>query len=156
MEVELEGIKLRVHENGVVEKWSKWRKLWLSTKYMKPNSQGYKTIQLWNGKHYTYTVHRIVAWVFLDLDIHNSTQQVDHIDRNRLNNHITNLRIVSSLQNNWNLPPCKGYTLNKINNKWKAQIRVKGKQIWLGDYDTENEASQAYKTAKQTYHVICP
>ena len=34
------------------------------------------------------------------------------------------------------------------------QIKVEGKHIWLGRYDTEEEARAAYLAAKEKYHVI--
>jgi hypothetical protein len=48
----------------------------------------------------------------------------------------------------------KGYYYCNLRNKWKAQIHVNSKNIGLGRFDTEEEARQAYQTAKAKYHVI--
>jgi hypothetical protein len=46
----------------------------------------------------------------------------------------------------------KGYTKRK--NKWIAQIKLDYKNIYLGSYNTEEEARQAYLLAKEKYHII--
>ncbi len=47
----------------------------------------------------------------------------------------------------------KGYCLNN-RGKYKTQITVDNKAIYLGSYDTEEEARQAYIDAKLKYHNI--
>ena len=47
----------------------------------------------------------------------------------------------------------KGYTLTK-NGTYKARITVDNKKIYLGYYDTEEEARKAYIDAKLKYHNI--
>lgn len=58
------------------------------------NSHGYKQVKL-KGKY--YTVHRLVALAFLDNP--NNLPQVDHIDENKGNNDVSNLRWVTASQN---------------------------------------------------------
>jgi hypothetical protein len=53
-----------------------------------------------NGKISTYSVHRLVAKAFLPNP--DNLVQVDHIDRNRHNNHVSNLRWVSHSCNQQN------------------------------------------------------
>lgn len=62
------------------------------------NQHGYEYIKLTksNGQKKAFRVHRLVAEHFVDGD---KTLQVDHIDRNRLNNHASNLRW-SSIEEN--------------------------------------------------------
>ena len=45
----------------------------------------------------------------------------------------------------------KGYRLDKRDNKWNARIRINGKQISLGYFNTEEEASLAYQNAVIKY-----
>jgi hypothetical protein len=61
---------------------------------------GYKSLRLGAGKH--YYVHRLVATAFLPAPTSEKCE-VDHIDRNKLNNHATNLRWVSREANMSNL-----------------------------------------------------
>ena len=78
---------------------------------------------------------------------------LDHINGIRDDNRICNLRSVTKQQNNFNTKS-KGYTWDKSNNKWLSQIQLDGKKIFLGYYNIEEEAREAYITAKQKLHVI--
>lgn len=72
-----------------------WLKLRLS-------NSGYMRISLYtqNGsQRQPYCVHRLVAAAFLGLDLSNPKIQVDHIDTNKLNNCMDNLRLCSAAQN---------------------------------------------------------
>lgn len=82
---------------------------------------------------------------------------VDHMDGNKLNNTRNNLRIVSHRENDQNknkLMKTSKYSgvcfYNKhgnINKPWKSSIRIEGKSIWLGSFETEEKASYAYQEA---------
>ena len=82
---------------------------------------------------------------------------VDHIDLNPLNNRIENLRLCDPSQNAANsfghsdsTVSSKGVTV--CGNKFRAQVAHNGKRYHLGVFDTEEEASVAYKDkAKQLY-----
>jgi hypothetical protein len=90
--------------------------------------------------------------VFDILDLH-SHLQIDHIDRIRNHNHISNFRVGTQQQNMFNRG-AKGYYWNKQKRKWQARIVLDGILIHLGVFDTEAEASQAYQDAKLIYHII--
>jgi rRNA processing protein Gar1 len=77
---------------------------------------------------------------------------IDHKDGNKLNNKIDNLREVTRQQNQHNRPTAKGYI--KIKEKFKSQIKINNKTIYLGMFNTEEEARKAYLEAKQKYHLI--
>jgi len=100
--------------------------------------------------------HRIIAYAYINLDITNTKTQIDHIDHNRLNNHVDNLRIVSNKENQHNQTNPKGYYWNKHAKRWVAHIRVDNKKIHLGLFDTEEEARKAYLDAKKIYHPTAP
>jgi hypothetical protein len=78
---------------------------------------------------------------------------VDHVNHNPLDNRKENLRIVTMQQNNYNRTS-KGYSWNKQRKKWIAQIRINKKQTNLGGFDTEEEAKNAYLSAKKLFHII--
>lgn len=103
MEVELHGNRLRVYKNGNIEKWksypdpikNKWKLIKQSN-----HTDGYKCFQLrCDGKDKLYLVHRVVGFAYLVFDINDSKIPIDHIDRNRSNNHIDNLRLSDPLAN---------------------------------------------------------
>jgi plasmid stability protein len=47
----------------------------------------------------------------------------------------------------------KGYSFHKASKKYEAGISVRGKRIYLGLFDTPEEASQAYQQARLIYFV---
>ncbi|MBN1359222.1 MAG: HNH endonuclease [Sedimentisphaerales bacterium] len=76
---------------------------------------------------------------------------VDHIDGNGLNNYPTNLRLCNRKQNSRNRRPnrnsktgFKGVWYDKRTGRCYSQIRYKGKNLYLGVYDTPVEAARAY------------
>lgn len=151
-EIELNERKLRVYECGKIESFvrNKWHELYGTIN----NNNGYCRVQINNKKYKkNYLKHRVIGFAFLDLDIDIPTQQIDHIDRNRNNNQVSNLRVVSSQENHFNTN-AKGYCWNKQREKWYAQIKINSKQIHLGCYDNEEDARLAYIKAKEKYHVI--
>jgi hypothetical protein len=97
--------------------------------------------------------HRIIASCFLGLNIEDPAQTVDHINRDKLDNRVENLRIVTQQQQTFNRG-AKGYCWHKQLNKWQSAIALDGKSIYLGLYVTEDEARQAYLDAKAKYHII--
>lgn len=81
---------------------------------------------------------------------------VDHINRNGLDNRLENLRLCDKSENAMNsekiLETIKGKSSSiykgvywaKDRNKWRATIRVSGKNIHIGSFDNEIEAAKAY------------
>jgi hypothetical protein len=143
---------VRCYSDGRVERSDPRRKIpqWKPIK-IKPHPRGEFEIEIAERQ---YKVHRIIAACFLGLDIENPEDVIDHRDGNPSNNRIENLRVTTRQGNDWNRTRAKGYYWNMARNKWLAQIRVNGKGISLGYFDTEEEAHQAYLDAKKIYHVI--
>ena len=113
---------------------------------------GYKSLDLFfEGKKKKYQVHRLIAFAYLGLDIENPKKVIDHINRDKLDNQVSNLRIVSQQENTFNRN-VKGYY--KRGNKYVARIYINGKKICLGTYETETEAHNAYLQAKLIHHII--
>lgn len=80
--------------------------------------------------------------------------QIDHINGDRSNNFLSNLRVVTNQQNQWNRTTAKGYSRSKQHNKWKAKLSVNGEFKFLGLFDSEADARAAYLKAKTIYHQI--
>ena len=151
--ITLNGVKLLVYINGMILRYrdkanGRFKKGWGEAKGSIDNTTGYLRTRL-NRKD--FLKHRIVGYAFLGLDIDNPKQIIDHIDRNKQNNNMNNLRIVSHQENQFNTN-AKGYYLN--NNKWRASIRINTKPIHIGCFKTEEEAHKAYLQAKEKYHII--
>jgi len=145
MEIEFEGAKLRVYENGTIERW--FKKGWVvsGTQTVK----GYLIISI---NQRLYFNHRIIGMVFYGLDINDTKQQIDHINGIRTDNQIDNLRIVNNQQNQFNRTKSKGYTITR-NGTYQAEIRVNNKQI-RKFFKTEEEAHTWYLEQKAIHHII--
>lgn len=96
-----------------------------------------------------YSAHRI-AWFLVT---GNQAENVlDHIDLNKSNNSFANLRLASPTLNNANWAPkrdgLKGVTLHKCG-KYQAQVKCRGKNHYLGLFDTEADAAAAYAAKAQ-------
>ena len=104
------------------------------------HNKGYRSIKI-DGK--SYLVHRLVYLY------HNGfvPKFIDHIDGNRSNNEINNLRETNKSTNNWNSKMntknssgVKGVSWDKRRNKWIAQCRVYKILYYIGAYDDLSDA----------------
>jgi hypothetical protein len=80
---------------------------------------------------------------------------LDHINHNKTDNRISNLRNVTQQQNTFN-NKAKGYCYDKRSGKYESYIKINYKKIYLGKFNTEQEAREAYLNAKKKYHNRCP
>lgn len=104
----------------------------------------------------TYQAHRL-AWFYCHGYM--SEKVIDHIDHNRSNNAISNLREV---EHHTNMKNKSKYTTNtsgypgvdRHGCNWKARIGVNGKKVLLGVFSTFEEAVASRKTAEklEKYH----
>ena len=107
---------------------------------------GYLRVNLTNNKtEQKKFKHRLVAEAFL-LNPENK-KCVDHIDNDRQNNKLINLRFATAKENGQNrsinknnTSGTKGVSWNKKSMKWTAQITVNGKQINLGSFINKDDA----------------
>jgi hypothetical protein len=111
-------------------------------------SAGYRVIKI-NRKQ--YLSHRLI-YIYHNGEIPDNLY-IDHIDRAKLNNSIENLRLVTNQENQFNTD-AKGYCFHKASNKFQVRIRLNGKHIYLGLFNTEDEARNTYLEAKKRLHII--
>jgi len=109
------------------------------------NSSGYRVIRIGGCDFYA---HRI-AWFF---EFGVMVDLIDHIDGNPSNNAISNLREATKSKNGANRGKQANNTsgfkgVTKHYRKWVAQIQVNGRNLYIGLFETPEEASAAY-TAK--------
>lgn len=96
----------------------------------------------------TMLVHRAI-WIWHNGEIPKGFE-IDHINGNRKDNRIENLRIVTHQQNQTNMTKAKGVYYNQKLNKWYAQIITKnGIHKHLGLYETIIDARASYLKAKR-------
>lgn len=120
------------------------------------NCHGYLVIRLtYNGKATSCPAHRII-WAWL----HGDTSAVlDHVNGVRSDNRLGNLAPISQSENvrkkARNSLTLIGAHYERSRGKWRAQIRMGGRQVYLGRYDTEAEASAAYLSAASSIARSC-
>lgn len=118
-------------------------------------NQGYvrtllKTV---NRKRYYVNMHRFI------LNLIDPKIIVDHINMDKTDNRKSNLRICKHQQNQFNRPyqinnkwNYKGVSFCKRKNRFRALIKLNGKQIYIGVYKTPIEAALAYNAkAKELF-----
>jgi len=112
--------------------------------------RGYARISINGNRNYA---HRL-AWFYIYGYLPEG--EIDHIDRNRINNKISNLREVSRACNERNKDISKGNTSGvkgiswaKLRRKWVAQIKVDGRGFFLGRYNKFHNAVCARLAAEQ-------
>jgi len=126
---------------------------------LKPGIDGagyYKVTLRNNGYSSNKNIHKLVASEFLENP--DSKNCVDHIDRDKTNNHILNLRWATIIENGQNRSIGSnnksgviGVDFHKKNQKWRAQIKADGRRIYLGSFEDKNDAIVARENAEMRY-----
>lgn len=101
----------------------------------------------------SYMAHRL-AWLYVYGEF--PTQLLDHKNRNRIDNRISNLREASDALNSKNQSLYKNnvsgfHGVTKHGNRWRARINVNGVKLHLGVFDTIEEAAECRKQAESKY-----
>ena len=119
------------------------------------DKKGYVRIRI-KGK--AYSAHRL-AWLYVFGEW--PKYEIDHINGIACDNRICNLRDVRHAENMQNL---KNYSTNKSgyigvrwrksSKKWHADIKVNGRTIYVGLFDSAEDAITARKKAKAMYHTL--
>ena len=109
-----------------------------------------------NGKRKSMCLHHLVANAFIE-NVDNKCC-VEHIDENKNNNNVSNLRFISFTEINIfaekhkrNTTGVKGVCFNKQKNKYQAMITMNGKNIYLGAFLTLGEAEYARQLKECEY-----
>lgn len=118
-------------------------------------SDGYRYVTLLGAR---YVSHRLI-WLYVHGRL--PINQLDHINRNRSDNRLMNLREVTLAENRQNLglsaknkSGFRGVSFDKVNNLWRASISVNNKNVNLGRYTTILEAQKAYALAAKKFHLF--
>jgi hypothetical protein len=115
------------------------------------NTSGYCYIANYYGYHKHALLHRLLMERMVGRPLL-STEIIDHFSGQKLDNRRSNLNITDSSGNNFNRECHRnghlaGTTYDKKRDKWRAQIKVDGKQKTLGYFLTQAAAHQAYLEA---------
>jgi hypothetical protein len=118
-----------------------------------PSKKGYLLVSLCEGSHTkktTYQVHRLVWKTFIGEIPPNLA--IDHINEDKQDNRLENLQLLTNRENcikgkakYRDLPT--GCYLRKDTGRYASRIQIDGKDKYLGNFDTELEASLAYQKA---------
>lgn len=128
-----------------------WNTKYAGDEAFKAGLNGYKTGTIFGWKTYA---HRVIwalsygAWPIL---------KIDHINGDRSDNRLSNLRLATDLENAHNsakhLTNASGYKgVSAKRGKWTARIRSDGKIFRLGVFDTPELAHEAYCKAAMKHH----
>jgi len=122
-----------------------------------PLPTGYRRMQLkgqWFGAHRVAWLYVYGYWPQIDLD---------HINGDRADNRIANLRECTTAENQHNRPihprnttGVPGVTWQPHRKRFQASIRINGRMKHLGRFKTVEEAGEAYRKAKALYHPFAP
>lgn len=116
------------------------------------NGHGYLRGNIWGEPH---MAHR-VAWAIFHGE--SPAGDIDHINGDRSDNRIENLRVVSRAENCRNATISKsntsgvtGVSWDKGNGKWRSSIRVDGELFLLGLYPRFEDAVEVRKRAEEKH-----
>tara|TARA_R110000824_G_C15038430_1_gene660129 strand:- start:40 stop:537 length:498 start_codon:yes stop_codon:yes gene_type:complete len=143
------------YEDDKLFKKNKRNRQWICYNDLKPTKKGYIKIKL-NGR--LFMLHRVIYYFHnQEWDIYHSylDNSIDHINENKTDNRIENLRVVNNSQNSQNKThyggkPVKGFCFCKSNNRWVGYCYVNKKRK-SKSFKTETEALE-YRTKMVELH----
>ena len=128
-----------------------WNNRFANKEAFTTNNQGYLSGRY---KNCTYSSHRVIWKMIYGTE----PNIIDHIDGDRSNNKIQNLRSVDIADNAKNqrlyavnTSGTSGITWKKINKKWEARISVNGRRVYLGVFSSKQKAIETRKQAEIKY-----
>jgi hypothetical protein len=116
-------------------------------------------LKVWHAGR-LWRAHRL-AWLYMTGEW--PRHEVDHINGNRADNRMQNLRCVDHETNMENQRTARqdnkskflGVTWHKQPGKWRARITLRGKQTHLGHFPTPEAAHERYLEVKRQMHEGC-
>lgn len=117
---------------------------------------GYRVLRFPHDGRRFYLMEHRAAWIM----VHGSIPpdlEIDHINRDRSDNRITNLRLATRADNARYRKPIrganyKGVSFDKSKGAWRAYIGVNGRREWIGTFKTEDAALCAYIRRARKLH----
>jgi hypothetical protein len=106
-----------------------------------------------------YRAHRVV-WMYFHGSWPNG--DIDHINRIKTDNRLSNLRVVTHRENRQNQGPCRNNksgmrgVYRHYSGKWVAEIYGLGEKHYLGIFDEIADAQRAYASAASFFHTHNP
>lgn len=91
-----------------------------------------------------YLAHRLV-WLYVHG--HFPSLLIDHKDHDKANNRLDNLRLATKAQNNFSRKKRALAGVSSRSGRWYSKIRIDGKEVYLGVFDTPEAAVQAFDRA---------
>jgi hypothetical protein len=145
--ITVNNMEVVVHSDGSISKLdNRFKDKRIQRTFGYKDAYGYMLVGI---GYKMFKMHRIVAQALLSdfLDY----PEVDHIDGNKANNDISNLRMATSQFQTWayraKSKGCysqyRGVTWHKRNKKWFAQCTINGKLTNIGSFDDERDAAIA-------------
>jgi HNH endonuclease len=113
-----------------------------------PSGHGYRKIVVNYTKYYEHHL----AWLYI---YDEWPDEIDHINGDGSDNRIANLRLCDRSQNNFNARTIPGQAglsgayLDRRNHTWYSKIQVGGQQIFLGNFNSPEEAHEAYMAVRE-------
>lgn len=111
-------------------------------------NKGYFYISLRkNKKPKMFGVHQLVAMAFLNHTPCGYDIMVDHIDNKPNNNKLENLQLLSNRENCSKDKVDVGICFDNSIRKWRSDIQIKGTRVFLGNFNSKEEALNVYSAA---------
>lgn len=117
------------------------------------SKNGYVSVLLYKKgfKPKTINIHQLVAVCFLNHKINGYNKIIDHKNKIRDDNRVENLQIITPRENvTKEIFKKNGYcgmTLEKSTNKYMVRVTKNKKRIYIGRYNSIDEAQKAYNNA---------
>ena len=151
----MKKIKITRGQSAIVDDWwfaelnrNKWQASWAAgTKSYRAKRE----VSI-GGKKITIYMHAVVART-------SEGMETDHINHNTLDNREENLRVCTHSENQHNrgkqINNTSGYKgVFRRGKKWRAEIGINGKKVYLGTFSTARDAACVYDLVAKEFHGI--